>query len=142
VLHNIYFFPCREYNHITAYTRTPQSNILRNHYYNTPRHAHTYVSPHYAQDNNNTSDSNRTNHTPQSYRLSQSPITCIKPIHFRINIYRCIPQNIICIFQNIVFASNNASHTFLSKYKNIRVLFYFIFFPTHFHSYKYIFTHI
>jgi hypothetical protein len=33
VLHHTYIFPRREYNHITAYTRTPQSNILRNHYY-------------------------------------------------------------------------------------------------------------
>jgi hypothetical protein len=50
MLHDAYILPRREYNHITAYTRTPQSNILRHHYYNTPRHTRTYVSPYYAQD--------------------------------------------------------------------------------------------
>jgi hypothetical protein len=82
VLPNAYIFPRREYNHITAYTCTPQSNILRHHYYNTPWHARTYVSPKYAQDINCTSDSNRIYHIPHSPRLSQSPIICIKQIHF------------------------------------------------------------
>jgi hypothetical protein len=77
-----YIFPRREYNHITAYTRTPQSNILSHHHYNTPRHTRTYVFPYYAQDINRTSDSNRINHTPHSHRLSQSSIICIKQIHF------------------------------------------------------------
>jgi hypothetical protein len=80
--HNTYIFLCCEYNHITAYTRTPQSNILRHHHYNTPRHTRTYVSSYYAQDINRTSDSNRINHTPHSHRLSQSPIICIKQTHF------------------------------------------------------------
>jgi hypothetical protein len=53
VLHNAYIFPRCEYNHITAYTRTPQSNILRHHHYNTPQHKRTYVSPCYAQGINN-----------------------------------------------------------------------------------------
>jgi hypothetical protein len=82
VLHNTYIFSHREYNHITAYTRTPQTNILRHHYHNTPRHTRTYVSPYYAQDINRTSDSNRINHTPHSHRLSQSLITCVKQIQF------------------------------------------------------------
>jgi hypothetical protein len=82
VLPNTYIFPRREYNHITAYTRTPQSFILRYHHYNTPQHTRTYVSPYYAQDINCTSDSNRINHTPHLPRLSQSPITCIKQLHF------------------------------------------------------------
>jgi hypothetical protein len=82
VLHNTYVFLRCEYNHITAYTGTPQSNILRHRYYNTPMHTRTYMSPYYAQDINCTSDSNRINHTPYSHRLSQSPITCTKQIHF------------------------------------------------------------
>jgi hypothetical protein len=44
VLHKTYIFLRCEYNHITAYTRIPQSIILRHHYYNTPRHTHAYVS--------------------------------------------------------------------------------------------------
>jgi hypothetical protein len=32
VLPNAYIFLRREYNHITAYTRTPQTNILRQHH--------------------------------------------------------------------------------------------------------------
>ena len=43
VLHKTYIFLCCEYNHITAYTRTPQTNILCHHHYNTPRHTRTYV---------------------------------------------------------------------------------------------------
>jgi hypothetical protein len=43
MLHNTYIFPRREYNHITAYTRTPQINISRHHYYITPRHTHIRV---------------------------------------------------------------------------------------------------
>jgi hypothetical protein len=81
MLHSTYIFPHREYNHITAYTRTPQSNILRNPYYNTPRHTHIRV-PTLRTRHQQHSDSNRTNHSPHLHRLSQSPITCIKPIHF------------------------------------------------------------
>jgi hypothetical protein len=42
VLHNTCTFPRREYNHITAYTCTPQINTLR-HHHNTPRHTHIRV---------------------------------------------------------------------------------------------------
>jgi hypothetical protein len=81
-------------------------------------HTHTYMSPHYAHDINSTSGSNRTNHTPHSLRLSQSPISCIKPIHFlhkQLSMYS--PKHNPHFFLNLVFASNNASHIFLSKYK-------------------------
>ena len=94
-----YIFLCYEYNHITAYTRTPQTNILRHHYHNTPRHTRTYVSPYYEQDINRTSDSNRINHTPHSPRLSQSSITCIKQYTFHVDTYRCILQHIIRILK-------------------------------------------
>jgi hypothetical protein len=40
---NTYIFPRREYNYITAYTRTPQINTLRHHYHNTPWHTHIRV---------------------------------------------------------------------------------------------------
>jgi hypothetical protein len=43
VLHKTYIFLRCEYNHITAYTRTPQSIILRHQYYNTPRHTRIRV---------------------------------------------------------------------------------------------------
>jgi hypothetical protein len=43
VLHKTYIFLRCEYNHITTYIRTPQTNILRHHHYNTPRHMRTYV---------------------------------------------------------------------------------------------------
>jgi hypothetical protein len=40
VLPNVYIFSRCECNHITAYTRTPQTIISRHHYYITPRHTH------------------------------------------------------------------------------------------------------
>jgi hypothetical protein len=43
VVHKTYIFLRCEYNHITAYTRTPQTTILRHHHYNTPQHTRTYV---------------------------------------------------------------------------------------------------
>jgi hypothetical protein len=112
VLRQTYIFLRCEYNHITAYTRTPQSIILRHHHRNTPRHTRTYVSPYYAQDINRTSAFNRINHTPHSPRLSQSSITYIKQYTFHVDTYRCILQHIIRILK-IYFTANHTSNNLL-----------------------------
>jgi hypothetical protein len=76
VLHNTYIFPRCEYNHITAYTRTPQSNILRHHYYNTPRHTHIRVP---IQSSHNLYFQTYSSHKFLSMHFSQHNL------HFKIN---------------------------------------------------------
>jgi hypothetical protein len=45
VLYNTYIFSRREYNHITAYTCTPQSNTLHHHHYNIHHDTHAHMCP-------------------------------------------------------------------------------------------------
>jgi hypothetical protein len=137
-----YIFLCCEYNHITAYTRTPQSNTFRHHQYNTPRHTRTYVSPYYVQDINHTSDSNKINHTPHSHRLSQSPIICMKQIHFSRRHLSMHSPTHNPHFKTLSSQQTTHQTHYYRNLKTSEFLFYFIFFYIRVHSYNYNFTHI
>jgi hypothetical protein len=133
MLPNVYIFSRCECNHITAYTRTPQQ---LSHATTTISHhgAHTHLRaliksshPMYFQFTHHVKQHNTFAYlNVKATLLRHITKTFLYPHTFQ---YQCTQHQPKYNYTNYKsHTSNNTSHIFLSKYKNIRVLFYLFFF--------------